>query len=161
MISISQNITKTALAAFLMPAMCIVKLKKIIDALFDKSRNKREDIFTKDAKITLVCRSHLSVGVSSLQDVKLFNSNLEVVDEAFEYLINKSSKGEKGQYFTPRYVIDMCVRMLNPKETETIIDPVAGSCGFPVHTIFYVWQKIMERNGIQKSHLFTLEKKAL
>ena len=46
--------------------------------------------------------------MSSLENVKLFNSNLDVVDEAFEYLINQSSKGDKGQYCTPRYVIDMC-----------------------------------------------------
>lgn len=97
--------------------------------------------------------------VSSLEGVKLFNSNLEVVDEAFEYLINKSSKGEKGQYFTPRYVIDMCVKMLNPQEHETMIDTAAGSCGFPVHTIFHVWEKIMKDEGIDKSHLFTTEKK--
>lgn len=134
------------------------ELKKEIDDLFDKAKEKWEGVFSKDSKITLT-PSHLSVCVSSLQDVKLFNSNLEVVDEAFEYLINKSSKGEKGQYFTPRYVIDMCVKMLNPKETETIIDTAAGSCGFPVHTIFYVWQKILERKGLVKSHLFTLEKK--
>jgi len=80
-----------------------------------------------------------------LQDVKLFNSNLEVIDEAFEYLINKSSKGEKGQYFTPRYVIDMCVKMLNPQENETMIDTAAGSYGFPVHTIFYVWEQKLKR----------------
>lgn len=134
------------------------ELKKEIDDLFDKAKEKWEGVFSKDAKITLT-PSHLSVCVSSLQDVKLFNSNLEVVDEAFEYLINKSSKGEKGQYFTPRYVIDMCVKMLNPKETETIIDTASGSCGFPVHTIFYVWQKILERKGLGKSHLFTLERK--
>jgi len=103
--------------------------------------------------------SHLSVCVSSLQDVKLFNSNLDVVDEAFEYLINKSSKGEKGQYFTPRYVIDMCVRMLNPSEKETMIDTAAGSCGFPVHTAFYVWRKIYKRLGIPESDMFTAEEK--
>ena len=67
----------------------------------------------------------------------MFNSNLLVVDEAFEYLINKSSKGEKGQYFTPRHVIDMCVKMLNPKRGEYMIDTASGSCGFPVHTIFH------------------------
>ena len=39
-------------------------------------------------------------------------------------LMSKSSKGEKGQYFTPRYVIDMCVKMLNPKKTETMIDKI-------------------------------------
>lgn len=134
------------------------ELKEKLQALFDQAKGKWAGVFSDDAKLMLT-PSHLSVCVSSLQDVKLFNSNLDVVDEAFEYLINKSSKGEKGQYFTPRYVIDMCVRMLNPTADETMIDTAAGSCGFPVHTIFYVWQKILESKGLKKSHLFTLEKK--
>lgn len=134
------------------------ELKSKIQRLFDQSKNKWEGIFSDDSKIMLT-PSHLSVCVSSLQDVKLFNSNLDVVDEAFEYLINKSSKGEKGQYFTPRYAIDMCVKMLNPHADETIIDTASGSCGFPVHVIFHVWEKILEAKGIDKSHLFTLEEK--
>lgn len=134
------------------------ELKEKIQKLFDKAKNKWEGVFTEDAKLMLT-PSHLSVCVASLQDVKLFNSNLDVVDEAFEYLINKSSKGEKGQYFTPRYVIDMCVKMLNPQASETIIDTAAGSCGFPVHSIFYVWEQILKNKGLDKSHLFTLEEK--
>lgn len=134
------------------------ELKNKIQNLFDKAKQKWEGVFTDDAKLMLT-PSHLSVCVSSLQDVKLFNSNLEVVDEAFEYLINKSSKGEKGQYFTPRYVIDMCVKMLNPTAQETIIDTASGSCGFPVHTIFHVWEQILKKKGLDKSHLFTLEDK--
>lgn len=134
------------------------ELKTKIQNIFDKAKQKWEGVFTEDAKLMLT-PSHLSVCVSSLQDVKLFNSNLDVVDEAFEYLINKSSKGEKGQYFTPRYVIDMCVKMLNPKKEETIIDTAAGSCGFPVHTIFHVWEQILKSKGLNKSHLFTLEDK--
>lgn len=92
-------------------------LKEKIQKLFNKAKEKWEGVFASDDKI-LLSPSHLSICLSSLQDVKLFNSNLEVVDEAFEYLIGKTSKGEKGQYFTPRYVIDMCVRMLNPKPDE-------------------------------------------
>ncbi|MDR1153553.1 MAG: type I restriction enzyme HsdR N-terminal domain-containing protein [Bacteroidales bacterium] len=134
------------------------ELKTKIQNLFDIAKQKWEGVFSPDAKIELTS-SHLSVCVSSLQDVKLFNSNLDVVDDAFEYLINKSSKGEKGQYFTPRYVIDMCVKMLNPQEKETMIDTAAGSCGFPVHTIFHVWEQIMKDEGLDKSHLFTLEQK--
>ena len=134
------------------------ELKTKIQNLFEKAKKKWEGVFSPDSKIELTT-SHLSVCISSLQDVKLFNSNLEVVDEAFEYLINKSSKGEKGQYFTPRYVIDMCVKMLNPKEDEKMIDTASGSCGFPVHTIFYVWERIMRDEGFDKSHLFTLEQK--
>ncbi|MDR2789620.1 MAG: N-6 DNA methylase [Campylobacteraceae bacterium] len=134
------------------------ELKDKIHALFNKAKEKWDGVFSHDAKIELTA-SHLSICLSSLQDVKLFNSNLDVVDDAFEYLINKSSKGEKGQYFTPRYVIDMCVKMLNPKENESMIDTAAGSCGFPVHTIFHVWERIMADEGLDKSHLFTLERK--
>ncbi|GHT10800.1 restriction endonuclease subunit M [Bacteroidia bacterium] len=134
------------------------ELKNKIQTLFDTAKQKWDGVFSPNAKIELTS-SHLSICVSSLQDVKLFNSNLDVVDDAFEYLINKSSKGEKGQYFTPRYVIDMCVKMLNPQEHETMIDTAAGSCGFPVHTIFHVWEQIMKDEGLDKSHLFTLEQK--
>ncbi len=134
------------------------ELKAKIQDLFDKAKKKWQGVFSEDAKIQLT-PSHLAVCIGSLETVKLFNSNLEVVDEAFEYLINKSSKGEKWQYFTPRYVIDMCVKMLNPKEDETLIDTASGSCGFPVHGIFHVWEKIMDEEGLSKSHLFTAEKK--
>lgn len=134
------------------------KLKIKIENLFDKAKSKWEGVFNKDDKIKLT-PSHLSVCISSLERVKLFNSNLEIIDEAFEYLVNKSAKSEKGQYFTPRYVIDMCVKMLNPKVDESMIDTASGSCGFPIHTCFYVWNNIYKNKGIKASHLFTAEKK--
>ncbi len=111
------------------------ELKEKIQNLFDRAKGEWRGVFSEDETFEL-SDSHLSICVSSLQDIKLFNSNLLVVDEAFEYLVNKSAKGEKGQYFTPRHVIDMCVQMLNPRPGEYMIDTAAGSCGFPVHTIF-------------------------
>ena len=111
------------------------ELKKKIQNLFDQAKNKWKGVFPEDSKFVL-SDSHLSICVSSLQDVKLFNSNLLVIDEAFEYLVLKTSKGEKGQYFTPRHVIDMCVLMLNPQREEYMIDTASGSSGFPVHTVF-------------------------
>jgi type I restriction enzyme M protein len=53
----------------------------------------------------------------------------------------------------------MCVKMLNPQEHESMIDTAAGSCGFPVHTIFHVWKQLLQEEGIPQSHLFTAEKK--
>ena len=134
------------------------ELKQKIENLFNKAKKRWEGVFGNDEKIKL-SPSHLSVCVSSLESVKLFNSNLEVIDDAFEYLVNKSAKSEKGQYFTPRYVIDMCVKMLNPKKHESMIDPASGSCGFPIHTCFYVWKQIYREKGIEASHLFTAEDK--
>ena len=134
------------------------QLKQKIEKLFKDACEEWPGVFEDDAKITLT-PSHLSVCVASLETVKLFNSNLDVVDEAFEYLMSKVQKGEKGQYFTPRYAIDMCVKMLNPRSDETMIDTAAGSSGFPVHTIFHVWREMQLTANEPVSHLFTATKK--
>lgn len=122
-------------------------LNKKIQKLFDEAKEKWPGVFPDASKIELT-PSHLSVCVSSLQDIKLFNSNLQVIDEAFEYLVSKSSKGEKGQYFTPRHVIDMCVKMLNPSKGEYMVDTASGSCGFTVHTIFKLTGHLFENTEI-------------
>ncbi len=122
------------------------QLKDIVQNLLDRANEKWKGVFDENAKINL-SPSHLSICVASLQSAKLFKSNLEVIDDAFEYLMSKSSKGEKGQFFTPRYVIEMCVRMLNPQNDEKMIDTACGSSGFPVHTIYYVWKNMAEAEG--------------
>lgn len=125
------------------------ELYKKIQSLFDKAIKQWPGVFTEGSSFDL-SRGHLSICVSGLQDVKLFNSNLLVVDEAFEYLVTKSAKGEKGQYFTPRHVIDMCVKMLNPKRGEYMIDTASGSCGFPVHTIFHITGRLFDNTEISE-----------
>ena len=117
------------------------KIFKKISDLFISAQNKWKGVFPKDTKFEMQPATVKSC-VKELQNVKFFNSNLEVIDEAFEYLVNPDLKKKMGQYFTPRYVIDMCVKMLNPNENEKMIDTAAGSCGFPMHTIFHVWKKI-------------------
>lgn len=125
------------------------ELKQKIQRLFDEAKTKWPGVFDDSSQIQL-SPSHLSVSVASLQDIKLFNSNLQIIDEAFEYLVNKSSKGEKGQYFTPRHVIDMCVKMLNPKAGEYMVDTAAGSCGFTVHTIFQITGHLFQNTDISE-----------
>ena len=116
--------------------------KEVINKLFDKAKRKWPWIFDEWEPLRITDENHLQICVWFLQNVKLFNSNLQVIDEAFEYLVNKSAKGEKWQYFTPRNVIDMAVYMINPKDNEFMIDTAAGSCGFTVHTLFNVWEKL-------------------
>lgn len=130
------------------------ELKEKIQSLFDEAKKKWEGIFTDESKI-LLSPSHLAVCVSTLQDIKLFNNNLDVVDDAFEYLMSKAQKGEKGQYFTPRYVIDMCVKMMNPTSKDKIIDTACGSSGFTVHSIFKVWKDIRREKGLEEGDGFT------
>ena len=63
------------------------ELKDKIEKLLTQAIDKWQGVFNKNTKIAL-SYSHLAICVSSLQDIKLFNSNLDIVDDAFEYLIN-------------------------------------------------------------------------
>jgi type I restriction enzyme M protein len=120
--------------------------KRIIDDLFERAKQEWPDIFDPSDKLKLQ-PEHLSVCVGELQDVKLYGSNLRIVDEAFEYLIPDVSKKKKGQFFTPRVVIDMCVKMMNPSPREYVIDTACGSAGFLVHTMQYVWKKLPDQDS--------------
>jgi len=125
------------------------ELYERINGLFHKAKKQWPGVFLADEKIELE-PPHLLTCTSFLEDIKLFNSNLQIIDEAFEYLAIQVGKGAKGQYFTPRHVIDMCVKMLNPDIDETMIDTAAGSCGFTVHTIFKVWGNEFTAEGPKK-----------
>ena len=76
------------------------QLQNKIQGLFNNAIKQWPGVFPEVAAFELT-DTHLAVCVSRLQDVKLFNSNLLIIDEAFEYLISQSAKGQKGQYFTP------------------------------------------------------------
>jgi type I restriction enzyme M protein len=65
-----------------------------IQSIFDRAIKQWPGVFPEGSSFEL-SHSHLSVCVSSLQDIKLFNSNLLVVDEAFEYLVSKSAKDRR------------------------------------------------------------------
>ncbi len=121
-----------------------------INNLFNNAKDKWRGIFSRDEKIRLK-PEHLFTCVSFMQDIKLFNANLQIIDEAFEYLITEVAKGKKGQYFTPRWVIDMCVKILNPKINERIIDTACGSSGFTVHSIFHVAGDRFSAEGLPQS----------
>ena len=114
--------------------------KKEIGKLFEDAKKEWKGIFAASDIIELT-PEHLNVCVGELTEVQLFFSNLRIIDEAFEYLIPDVAKSKKGQYFTPRAVIDFCVRMINPSNKEYVIDPACGSAGFLVHTMEYIWSK--------------------
>jgi type I restriction enzyme M protein len=82
--------------------------------------------------------SHLQVCVQALSKHTIGSANLEVMDGFFEFLVARAAKGAKGQYFTPRHVVEMCVQMLKPKDSETVLDPACGSGGFLIHTLNFV-----------------------
>jgi len=113
------------------------QVKKAISALLEGAKREWQGVFEPTDRIELK-ENHLKVCISFLEKIKLFNSNLRIIDEAFEYLIPQVSKKKEGQFFTPRPVEDMVVKMLNPKVDEFVIDPACGSAGFLLHSVMWV-----------------------
>ena len=113
------------------------QVKMAISTLLEGAKREWGGVFEPTDKIELR-DDHLKVCISFLEKIKLFNSNLRIIDEAFEYLIPQVSKKKEGQFFTPRPVEDMVVTMLNPKVDEFVIDPACGSAGFLLHSVMWV-----------------------
>jgi len=113
------------------------QVKIAITNLLEGAKHIWTGVFEPLEKIELR-DEHLKVCVSFLEKVKLFNSNLRIIDEAFEYLIPQVSKKKEGQFFTPRPVEDMAVKMLNPKPDEFVLDPACGSAGFLLHSVMRI-----------------------
>ncbi len=118
------------------------KTYSVINELFKKAIKKWPGTFYEQENINL-SQEHLSIVVGELERARLFGSDLSIIDEAFEYLIPEVAKGKKGQYFTPRHVIAMAVKMLNPKRDEYVIDPAAGSGGFLINAMYWVKDKYL------------------
>jgi len=77
----------------------------------------------------------------AIDAMQVSSQNQDVQGDLYEYLLGRlNTAGASGQFRTPRHIIRMMVRMLDPKPRERMCDPAAGTCGFPVN--FY--QHILE-----------------
>lgn len=105
--------------------------------------------------------------VSAIERLRFSDTDLDVLDTAFEYMVNPEQKADKGQFFTPRPAVKMAVKMLNPKPNELAIDPACGPCGFMIHSLHWVTNRYLKRKygnewkvyrtNYARSNLFALD----
>ncbi len=63
----------------------------------------------------------------------------ERLGDAYEYLLSVlGSQGNAGQFRTPRHIIDFMVEIIDPKKTETVLDPACGSAGFLISSYKHI-----------------------
>ncbi len=111
--------------------------------LFSDAMRKWKDVYSENDLITL-SDDNISYCVKALQPFHLIRSG-DVLGVAFELLVNQEMKGDMGQYFTPRQVVDMMVKMMAPKLEETVCDPACGSGGFLIYAMREVFRFIDAR----------------
>lgn len=72
----------------------------------------------------------------------------ERLGDAFEYLLSVlSSQGDAGQFRTPRHIIDFMVEIIDPKKTETVLDPACGTAGFLISSYKHILKANTDTKG--------------
>lgn len=103
-----------------------------IRALYRVEQARDPEVFTETIKIS---DSSLRTIVSHLEAIDLSRTDLDTKGLAFEQFMDGFFKGDFGQYFTPREIIDFTVQMLAPQEHDLVLDPACGSGGFLLHAL--------------------------
>ena len=108
---------------------------KRIKALYQDAKARDSEVFTEDIEID---DSQLFSVVNHLQGINLNETDLDVKGVAFERFLGNFFKGEIGQYFTPRELVEFMVKMVAPHHEARVLDPACGSGGFLLHALDYI-----------------------
>lgn len=87
--------------------------------------------------------SRLKDLVEHMSTIRFSNESYsaDVLGDAYEYLLKKFadlSKKNAGEFYTPRAVVKLLVKILDPKPGETIYDPACGTGGMLIQAIKYI-----------------------
>ena len=117
--------------------------------LFERTKEDyvKDDLFEPNDTIKIKEASFEAI-VKEMEVYNLSRTADDIKGIAFEKFLGKTFRGELGQFFTPRTIVDFMVALLDPEEGEVICDPCCGSGGFLIKAFEYVREKI--ENDIQK-----------
>ena len=123
-------------------------LKLYLDAIESMEKNPNipqlfRDIF-KNAYLPYRDPETLKLFLKTIGEFEYTHS--EKLGDAFEYLLSvMGSQGDAGQFRTPRHIIDFLVEAVDPRKTDTILDPACGTAGF----LISAFKRIKEKNNNQ------------
>ncbi|MGP3920447.1 N-6 DNA methylase [Nonomuraea sp. 10N515B] len=124
------------------------------EQMFDqtKAAYAADDLFAKDDRLDVSADTFREL-VGKLERFNLSKTGEDIKGIAFEKFLGRTFRGELGQFFTPRPVVDFIVNVLNPKEDEVVCDPAAGSGGFLIKVFDHVRDQIAADIAAQRQQL--------
>ena len=113
------------------------ELTERVSKVFGRVKARFGDIFEANENIEIPPTDLVWI-VARLEEFSLFQTDRDVMADAFEELIGRSFRGGEGQFFTPRNVVQMIIEVLEPTPDARIIDPACGSGGFLVNVLRFL-----------------------
>lgn len=111
-----------------------------------KKRAEYKGLFEAQAEGVLFNAETVSYIVSQLEKYDFIHSSVDVKGVAYETIVGPTLEGHKGEFFTPRNVVKMTVKMLDPNPGDRIYDPACGTGGFIVMAFNYVSEKLRQKH---------------
>ena len=110
-----------------------------LDELFNKTKAffQKDGLFEPKDSIQIKRDTVLNI-IQTLEPFNLCSLSEDIRGLAFESFLGKTFRGELGQFFTPRTIVNYMVDVLNIKEGETICDPCCGSGGFLIRAFEHI-----------------------
>ncbi len=141
-----------------------------LDNLFQETKRaySTDKIFEDDERINLKPATGEEI-VRKLEKYNLSDTSEDVKGVAFERFLGRTFRGEIGQFFTPRTIVEFMVHMVDPQEGEVVCDPASGSGGFLIRAFEIVREKILQdadkeynkfKNKIEKDKSLSEEQRA-
>ncbi len=120
------------------------EIQNRIQLLFERVKEAAYgDVFDASDTIKLDAES-LAYVVGELQNYCIMEADRDAIGDAFEVFIGPALRGSEGQFFTPRNVVEMMVKIVGPKPGEKVIDPACGSGGFLINALSHVWAQLRQ-----------------
>ena len=116
-------------------------VQKRISKIFKKVKAHFPQIFEANDEIKLQPRS-LAWITSELQSYSLLETHVDVKGKAYEELVGANLRGDRGEFFTPRNIMQMAVEMVNPKPEEKVCDTSCGTGGFLVAAMNHIIEQL-------------------
>lgn len=133
------------------------------NVLFFETRNYyvADKIFEKNERLNIRENSFRDI-LGALSKLNLASASDDVRGIAFEQFLGKTFRGELGQFFTPRKVVEFMVEVLDPQEGELICDPCCGSGGFLINAFEHVRDAIQrDDKGNEEARIMKLATKCV
>jgi type I restriction enzyme M protein len=115
-----------------------------VNVLFNQTKEDYETdrIFGKEEKINLGFNTAREI-VRLLESYDLSDTSEDIKGIAFERFLGRTFRGEIGQFFTPRSIVEFMIRFVEPRERDIICDPASGSGGFLIRFFEIVREQIL------------------
>lgn len=112
-----------------------IELEKRVRELYEHGRKKDSEVFKDDIKLD---KHKIYTVVQYLQDINLSKTNLDAKGVAFQSFMGDFFRGDFGQFFTPKPIVEFMVKAIGIDRNWKVLDTSCGSGGFLLQALKYV-----------------------